>query len=305
MSRALVVHQGALGDLLLSLPSIRLLGKHHSELILAAREPHGRLLFELGEVNHYLDSSSQDFVPFYTGRIPTLLGRVSRVYCFSRSRTEVSWERSAWIRTVPAEPVSVARFQLSQVIEILGSSGSCSNLFQPLILPRDSHPRQDASLVTVHPGSGGARKCWPWERFEALLSRLKSETSVKFALVCGPAEPDGLRTEMKEFAERLGFELWASPDLSALVRGLGRSRLYLGNDSGVTHLAAWTGARVLALFGPTDPAKWAPPHRWVEVVRPELPCCPCDEKYRDCSRPECMEEIGVAEVLEKMKCLLG
>ena len=55
-------------------------------------------------------------------------------------------------------------------------------------------------------------------------------------------------------------------DLYRLACRLARARLYIGNDSGITHLAAAAGTRVLALFGPTDPARWAPRGESVEIL---------------------------------------
>ena len=54
------------------------------------------------------------------------------------------------------------------------------------------------------------------------------------------------------------------PTLAAL---LSRASLFIGHDSGITHLAAASGAPVLALFGPTDPEIWAPPGEGVQVLR--------------------------------------
>ena len=56
-------------------------------------------------------------------------------------------------------------------------------------------------------------------------------------------------------------------DLYELACWLASARLYIGNDSGITHLAAAVGTPVLALFGPTDPAIWAPRGPHVRVLR--------------------------------------
>jgi len=56
-------------------------------------------------------------------------------------------------------------------------------------------------------------------------------------------------------------------NLYELACWLGRARLYVGNDSGITHLAAAAGAPVLALFGPTDPSVWVPRGPNVRVAR--------------------------------------
>jgi ADP-heptose:LPS heptosyltransferase len=56
-------------------------------------------------------------------------------------------------------------------------------------------------------------------------------------------------------------------DLYQLACHLAQASLYVGNDSGITHLAAAVGTPVLALFGPTDPAVWAPRGEHVRVAR--------------------------------------
>jgi ADP-heptose:LPS heptosyltransferase len=56
-------------------------------------------------------------------------------------------------------------------------------------------------------------------------------------------------------------------DLYELAGWLARARLYIGNDSGITHLAAAVGTPVLALFGPTDPAVWGPRGRNVRIAK--------------------------------------
>ena len=63
-------------------------------------------------------------------------------------------------------------------------------------------------------------------------------------------------------------------DLYELACWLARARLYVGNDSGITHLAAAVGTPVLALFGPSDPAVWAPRGANVRVARFSAPALP-------------------------------
>jgi heptosyltransferase-2 len=127
----------------------------------------------------------------------------------------------------------------------------------------------DARLVALHPGSGGEGKNWPLEAWAELGRRLTAtEPALTLLVVEGEAD--------LETAGRLPA-LWSGvPHLRArhlplpiLAAVLARAALFIGHDSGVTHLAA--AARrdlpVLALFGPTDPAVWAPPRAGVRVLR--------------------------------------
>jgi heptosyltransferase-3 len=116
-------------------------------------------------------------------------------------------------------------------------------------------------FLAIHPGSGSPRKNWPPDRFAALAERLADGEA--FLLVEGPADADAAAP-----VSRLPSAVHAR-DLPPRVLGavLARAGLYVGNDSGVSHLAAAWGAPVLALFGPTDPAQWAPVGPRVHVLR--------------------------------------
>lgn len=106
-------------------------------------------------------------------------------------------------------------------------------------------------FAALHPGSGGRAKRWPVERFAALARRL----AMPVVWLLGPAE------EADAEAHGLGRALGAVAEglpLATLAGLLARCSVYVGNDSGVTHLAAAVGAPTVALFGPTEPAVWAP-----------------------------------------------
>jgi len=105
-----------------------------------------------------------------------------------------------------------------------------------------SGSRHDA--VILHPFSGSAQKNWPLGHFRELASQLPN-----VEWTCGPEDRlDGAR----QFS-----------GLADLARWLSGARLYIGNDSGITHLAAAVDTPTLALFGPTDPAIWCPAGRHV------------------------------------------
>ena len=125
-------------------------------------------------------------------------------------------------------------------------------------------PRPEAHRVALHPGSGSPRKNWPAERWLALARWLEEERQADVIVVSGEAEPAGLLAGV-------GVHLRQLP-LDALADELARCRLFVGHDSGVSHLAAASGVPGILLFGPTDPLRWAPPDPAVRVLRhgPEL-----------------------------------
>ena len=120
-------------------------------------------------------------------------------------------------------------------------------------------------VVAIHPGSGGRWKCWPAERF-ARVADLLADVGHQVVLVQGPADEEVVGQVL---AAVEGEPLPVISDLSTedLVAVLSICTVYLGNDSGVTHLAAATGVPTVALFGPTDPAIWGPRGRAVAIVR--------------------------------------
>ncbi len=115
------------------------------------------------------------------------------------------------------------------------------------------------AFLAVHPGSGSAAKNWPFDRFVESARRLSGGRP--WLLVLGPAESHVVPTA--------GALVARAMPLRRLGAVLARAGLLLGNDSGVAHLAAACGTRTLALFGPTDPAQWAPVGRAVLTLRAE------------------------------------
>jgi ADP-heptose:LPS heptosyltransferase len=123
-------------------------------------------------------------------------------------------------------------------------------------------------LVAVHPGSGGAAKRWPPHHFAALMDRIAG-TGATPLLIEGPQDAEvaletrAARTLPHDDPRCTARELPIT-DLAAL---LARCVAYVGNDSGVTHLAALAGCPTVAIFGPTNPALWRPLGQCVSTMR--------------------------------------
>jgi len=132
-----------------------------------------------------------------------------------------------------------------------------------------SHNTFQFSTIAVHPGSGSRAKNWPRERWIELIGRL----SATVVSITGEAEAESWSADQiakTPLAPRLADGSLRIADrlpLEDLVSELSACRLFLGHDSGVSHLAAACGTPSILLFGPTDPAMWAPPARHVRVIR--------------------------------------
>ncbi len=119
-------------------------------------------------------------------------------------------------------------------------------------------------LAIIHPGSGSAHKCVAPKILASVVATLQISGAVPVILE-GPAD--------REPVERLLQSCENPPivlrglDVLTVAGVLAQARLFVGQDSGVTHLAGLMGVRTVALFGPTDPARWAPRGTHVTVVQ--------------------------------------
>jgi len=144
-------------------------------------------------------------------------------------------------------------FYLEQV-RGLGGPAVCRSDGIPRIVCRaeDSGRSESRPFAVIHPFSGSPSKNWPLHRFRLLARGLERRMAVRWC-----ASPDDPPLEGAVYIE----------DLYRLACWLSQASLYVGNDSGITHLAAAAGAPVLALFGPTDPEIWGPRGGNVRVAR--------------------------------------
>ena len=119
------------------------------------------------------------------------------------------------------------------------------------------------ALIALHPGSGSAAKNWPIENWLALAELLLSRHRI-VAVIAGEADHAQFAAFRSRFGERVLYAVeWPLREVAALLAG----SHFVGHDSGISHLAAAVGANCIALFGPTDPAVWAPRGLQVQIIR--------------------------------------
>lgn len=329
MAGALFVHHdGALGDLLLSLPALSALKKRSGPLHLAGRPDAVRLLKELGFAAEAYDSGSGLFSSLHTPQpapaAQEFLKGFDRAAVFTKNpSTELVRNIAAAlpatkvVSTIPPDGagVHVASFRLRQLEERSSLDPRCL-LPEPLAVPAHCTERAQAllagaghcagrPLIALHPGSGGAMKRWPLERYRELMERLREDAAPFFALLTGPAEEAGVTAALDDYARRTGDVLHAAHrELGTVAALLSLCTVYIGNDSGVTHLAAAVGARTVAVFGPTDPLRWGPLGTRVRIVTSEQACAPCGlreaERLRECEKM-CLRELSAGSVLRAVR----
>ena len=272
MNRVLLFRPGGLGDLIIALPSIRLLRRLHpgAALHLAARREYAAVLSAAGVVNGILDPDGRDWAPFFSddGADPDLFpgGPPSALWSWLLKPPAASFSKAAAAlvpggpRILVADPrrgIPLSRDWFEQTAAAAGAMVAdgdfedCARL--PPVMPKADVPF-GRPFAVVHPGSGGLNKRWPLDRFLFLIGILAGR-GIPGMLVTGPAEEDG---EWESRRLPPGWHRYPSPPLDELADRLSTCVLYVGNDSGVTHLAAAAGARTLAFYLDEHLPAWKP-----------------------------------------------
>jgi hypothetical protein len=110
--------------------------------------------------------------------------------------------------------------------------------------------------VIIHPGSGSSKKCWHVDNFCMVAEALSSE-GVQVVFLLGPREQEYFDHKVISQLKKVG-KCISELDLMEVVQIISCSDLFLGNDSGITHLSAAMGGRTLAIFGDTDAVLYKP-----------------------------------------------
>jgi ADP-heptose:LPS heptosyltransferase len=315
----LVWHTGALGDLLLAGPALQALSRHYpgSGLVGVGKPEGWKLLQGALPVKAVWDADDGLWAWLFAaaGAVPPRLAErlagVSLALVFSpRPNPEIFHGLSRagvragfWLPSFSENGYEPVRWLQARHLANLGLSYEPKPFYLDLEvdLPEGQHPSVllDKPLLSVAPGSGSARKNWPLSHYFEVTRVLAWDYGLQVVWLAGPAETAWL-PYLRGIAESQGHALLAGLPLEQVARVLARSHLYLGGDSGITHLAAAAKARrIIALFGPTDPRVWAPFGDGVTVVTAPCDCAPCTGG-RDipCPEPWCLRYLSPKKVLE-------
>ena len=260
---SVVYHTGALGDLIVSVPAIEYWARDRGveRPVLIGRGHPGELLQAAGVVDDRWDAGAAWLAPAYRGARPALPTPVDAVLAFTAPGGPVERALAAAVsgpvsvvRPVPARREPIVRHHLRAV-----GAGPADDRAPALALALAlaAEPRHGAR-VAIAPGSGSARKNWPLDRFAAVADALRPDARVTWLL--GPAEED-LRPPAAD-----GDLIVRGRPIAHTAQAISSCRLLLGNDSGLSHLAAALSVPVVALFAVSDAAVWAPASSGSPVV---------------------------------------
>jgi heptosyltransferase III len=287
MNRILAIRGGAIGDFILTLPALKALReanpdaridvlgyKHIAELANDRFYANGVRSIEYAPLSRFFAKDSE-----LSADLKNHFASFDLVvsYLFDPDRIFENNLRRCGIRQFVRGPAKIAAGehaarQLAQPIEELGLK--VDTLAAKLYPSADD--RQFARdflgscaepMVAFHPGSGSEEKNWPLQNWIDLGDSLLGSPNFHGSILVVSGEADATRTERLksiwsdprvQFAESL-----ALPHLAAVLE----YATFVGHDSGISHLAAAAGANCLLLFGPTNPAVWAPQGKNVSVIR--------------------------------------
>jgi hypothetical protein len=242
--RRLLIRPGAVGDCIVSLPALQHLRAAYTEVWVAGNN---LPLIRFADRVRSIQSTGLNLLELGTAppQLRTELAAFDDIVSwYGTTRTEfrnaVAGLPFRFFAALPVEPrVHAVDFYLTQVGAPPGATPS---------IPVGNRRR---TFAVIHPFSGSPAKNWPLDRFQLLARQLRPNLDVCWS--AGPEEP---------LAEATRFE-----NLYELAQWIAGARLFVGNDSGITHLAAAVGTPTVALFGPTDPTVWSPRGNHVRVLR--------------------------------------
>jgi heptosyltransferase-3 len=290
----LILHQGALGDLLLSLPALYSLRIHHKNnpwtlvgntdnLVLLQRRFYAQAIRSHHEKEWAYLYRERSLLP---ERFRLFLEGFERVYIFAPQPPELLIRNLKTSGTFPVDwipsfPEAKRKESLPALQRGVLSDWGIPWVPPPKILFPNDQDRQAGLQVldrigiggppgvlpwAIHPGSGGRFKNWPLENFLDLAAQLKAQQQWQPFFILGPVEEE-VCPPTAETIQARGFPLVRHLPLNVLAGLLEHTAGYLGNDSGVTHLAAVLDLPTFALFGPTDPGLWGPVGKRVVILR--------------------------------------
>jgi heptosyltransferase-2 len=258
-----------------------------------------KMNFDLGLL---LDNSFNSALLFYLARIPERWGynHEGRGFMLTRRFTVRATDPVLHLKDYYLNILKKAGLSLKTDLPRLTVSGQ--TLLPAEKILKDHGLRPDRPIIAIKPGSSfGQARVWPVQHQTELIKKLTAE-NIQIVLVGSPRSREiseaimtGLKFNLVDLTGKLALEEVPS----VLVR----CRVFVGNDSGLTHLANFLGLPVVALFGPSDPETCGPTLPPVSILKKSVPCAPCS--YKACPYDHrCLNNIQPDEVYQAIRNFL-
>jgi heptosyltransferase-3 len=290
MNRILVIRGGAIGDFILTLPALKALRDAyphaHVEILgykhiaaLAENRFYAQAVrsIEYGPLSSFFAKNSEisaELADYFASfdLIISYLYDPDQIFEHNLRRGGVKKLLCGPARIV--ETGGHAAKQLAQPIEELGIrvTDPTEKFFlseEDRQFGREFRQTRSQPIIAIHPGSGSKEKNWPLHNWIELFSREHCHVEKRSSLIVISGEADQVQTAQLE-------RIWKDQDIRFAknlplphLAGVLEHSIFIGHDSGISHLAAAAGANCVLLFGPTDPNVWAPRNENVQIVAAE------------------------------------
>ncbi len=320
--RILLARTDRIGDLVLSLPTVRAIRSVIPKakldfLVRPETAPIIELQPEIDNIVLYRSESDREFVELLKRKTydvviclfprPELAGAFARAKIPARIGTARRWYSYRFTHRVNISRKKSGRHEKDLNLDLLKALDIAPDysLVPELTMPTTAVPEIAAKLfdslgrhplAVVHPGDGGSAINWPVERYAELAGRLAGD-GVKVVVTGSGAECE---VQLPHFAGIIPVDhvLSGKTDLNSLMYILNRAEVFVGGSTGPLHLAAALKTPVVGLYGPirtTTPDRWGPCGEGHTVLTPDVPLCDC--KVSHCQKGNCMKRITVDEVV--------
>ncbi len=288
MNRVLVIRGGAIGDFILTLPALKALRdarpQAHIEIlgykhiaVLAESRFYAQAVhsIEYGPLARFFARHSElpTELADYFANFDLIVS-----YLYDPDRVFESNLRRCGVENLICGPARIlesgghAARQLARPMEEVGIDivDFAERIF-PSIEDREFAGEFLASMpqpiIAIHPGSGSHEKNWPLENWITLFSSGSRFANIEGLMVVSGEADEAQTNQLEREWKNRGVRFARNLPLPRLAAVLERS-IYIGHDSGISHLAAAAGANCILLFGPTDPDVWAPMNENRRILRP-------------------------------------
>jgi ADP-heptose:LPS heptosyltransferase len=306
----LVVHPGSLGDVVLAVPSLRAVRRlwPGRAVVLLARGDIAELLRHCGEVDHAFDVTGSCWASLWTTTGPVPQGVRDRLRACDAAVAWLSPEQTKLAQRLAGEGVPEVRIgsphgarlrcahqadRYAEAVGILLQEAERSVLLSvPAWLAQEAIPalgglRIDSNVprIVVHPGSGSPYKCVSSTRLIELVHVIQGQGWTPL-LIAGPADHEIVGRLVEELGS--GVPVLRDLPLATAAGVLLHASVFVGHDSGLTHLSTALGIPTIAMFGPTDPGRWAPRGKSVFVIRGAACACEGWTAVARCGERHCL-----------------